>query len=200
MAMPLNIFSLISVVTDYLPPDDRLRTDLLVDHELGGVAIGDPSQGLRVRVWEARVSGNMIQTRPEDTGPGGAWTDITSDAGITEIALAFDQNMRPTVAYVAGGVGKLYWYNADISAYTTSSLAGALSPVVTMDDKRPSAVGLNDILLFYLYNGRIMHRRQRDRYTIEYNLGAVPAGVDRITRWGMTEGNRIQIEFEGATV
>jgi hypothetical protein len=192
MAMPANMLSPTPVESAFLAPDDRIRSSLLVDYEMGGVDIGDPSQGLQVKAWEARVSGGTIQVRPDGAG---TWADVTSDSGITEIALAFDQNMRPTVAYVAGGTAKMYWYDAVAAAYVTSTFAGATSPVVTMDDKRDMQIGLNDVLLFYLQAGRVKHRRQRDRYTIEYDLADVPTGMTRITRWGFTVGKRIQLEF-----
>lgn len=192
MAMPANTLSPLPAASAFLEPDDRVRTSLLVDYEMGGADIGDPSQGLQVKAWEARVSAGTIQVRPDGSG---AWTNVVSDTGITEIALAFDQNMRPTVAYVAGGAAKLYWYDAVTAAYVTTTYAGASSPVVTMDDKRDMQVGLNDVLLFYLHSGRVKHRRQRDRYTIEYDLADVPLGKTRITRWGFTAGKRIQLEF-----
>lgn len=192
MAMPANTLSSLPAYSAFLAPDDRVRASLLVDYEMGGADIGDPSQGLQVKAWEARVDGNNIQVRPDGAG---AWTTVTSDTSITELALAFDQNMRPTVAYVAGGTAKMYWYDAVAAAYVTTSYPGATSPVVTMDDKRDMQIGLNDVLLFYLQGGRVKHRRQRDRYTIEYDLADVPTGMTRIARWGFTEGKRIQLEF-----
>jgi hypothetical protein len=192
MAMPLNQLSPEPIVGTFLEPDGRTRVSLLVDYEMGGVAIGDPSQGLQVQVWECRVDAGVIQTRPES---GGSWTNITSDTDITEVALAFDQNMQPTVAYMAGGVAKLYWYDGSLPGYVTSSITGATSPRVTMDDKRPMQVGLNDVLLFYFMNGRIKHRRQRDRYITEYDLAPVPLGMSQIKQWGMTAVNRIQLSF-----
>ena len=193
MAMPENTFSDPPVPAAFLAPDDRVRLNLLIDYELGGIALGDPSQGLQVQVWECRVAAGMIQVSVEGAG---AWTDVISDTDITEVSLAFDQNMRPTVSFVAGGVAKLYWYDADISAFTTSVLVGATSPVVMMDDKREMEIGLNDILLFYIAEGRVMHRLQRDRFLIEYNLAALPAGSTRIQRAGMSVANRIQVEFD----
>lgn len=192
MAMPANTLSSLPAYSAFLAPDDRVRASLLVDYEMGGVDIGDPSQGLQVKAWEARVDSDNIQVRPDGAG---AWTTVTSDVGITEMALAFDQNMRPTVAYVAGGVAKMYWYDATAASYVTTTYPGAASPVVTMDDKRPMQVGLNDVLLFYLQGGRVKHRRQRDRFTIEYDLADVPTGMTRIARWGFTEGKRVQLEF-----
>lgn len=197
MALPESQFTPTPVEGNFLPPDDRTRSSLLVDYEEGGIAIGDPSQGLQYQVWEARVAGGVIQTRPEGAG---AWTDITSAAGITEIALAFDQNMRPQVAYMAAGACKFYWYDADSAAYVTSTFAGATSPVCAMDDKRAAEVGLNDVVLFYLLGGRVIMRRQRDRYSIAYDMAAVPSGTTRIVRWGMTDQLRVQLEFGGDPV
>lgn len=193
MAMPENMLSTEPILGEYLYPDNLVRTSRLVDYELGGIAIGDPSQGLEVQIWEARVAASVIQTRPLDSG---AWTDVVGDSAITEIALAFDQNMRPSVAYMAGGVAKFYWYDADSISFVTSTFAGATSPVCCMDDKRKMEIGLNDVLLFYLLGGRVMHRRQRDRYLIEYDLAAVPDGVSKIRRWGMHNALRIMLEFE----
>lgn len=194
MSMPGNVLSDAPAAADFLPPDDRVRGSLLVDYEMGGAAIGDPSQGLRVQAWEGRVDAGAIQVRPDGSG---SWSTVTNDTGITEIAIAFDQNMRPTVAYVAGGVAKMHWYDPVAAAYVTVSYGAVTSPVVTLDDKRPLQIGLNDVLLFYLSGGRVKHRRQRDRFTIEYDLADVPAGSTRITRWGMNEVNRVQLEFGG---
>lgn len=192
MALPAALFSPTPVPGEFLAPDDRVRPSLLVDYEMGGVALGDPSQGLQVQVWEARVDSGMIQVRPEGVG---GWTDVVSDTGISEIALAFDQNMRPTVAYVASGVAKMRWFDAVAAAYVISTFAGATSPVVTMDDKRPAQIGLNDIVLFYLRGGRVYYRVQRERFINEYDLAAVPENVSRIKRWGMTDQLRVQLEF-----
>ena len=192
MAMPLNIMIDTKAPATFLSPDDRVRSSLLVDYELGGVALGDPTQGLQVRVWEARLSAGFIEVRPES---GGAWTPVTGGADITEISLAFDQNMRPTVAYMDGGVAKHYWYNALTASFTTSEYPGATSPVVTMDDKRDWESAANDVLLFYFLDGRVIHRLQRDRFATAYDVGAVPDGVSRIYRWGMTEVGRVQLEM-----
>ena len=192
MALPESQFTPTPVEGNFFPPDDRLRTSLLVDYEDAGIDIGDPSEGLQYQFWEARVAGGVIQTRPE---AGGAWYDITSAASITEISLAFDQNMRPQVAYVAGGVVKFYWFDSAAEAYVTSTFAGATSPVCAMDDKREREVGLNDVVLFYLLDGRVIMRRQRDRYSIAYDMAAVPSGTTRIVRWGMTDQMRFQLEF-----
>jgi hypothetical protein len=192
VALPGNQFTTTAVRGDFLAPDDRVRTSLLVDYEMGGIASGDPSAGLQYQAWEGRVNAGTIQVRPDGAG---AWTDVTTDSGITEIAIAFDQNMRATVAYVAAGSAKLYWYDATLPGFTTTTFAGATSPVVTMDDKRAAEVGLNDVLFFYIKAGRVCYRQQRDRYATERDLGAAPTGMTRILRWGFTNLFRVQLEF-----
>lgn len=196
MALPLSIFTPQSIPTAFQEPDDRDRPSLLVDYEFGGVAIGDPSLGLQHQIWEARVDSGAIQTRPEGVG---GWTTITTDGGeITEISLAFDQNMRPSVAFMSSGLAKHYWYDAQIEDFTTSIYADATSPVVSMDDKRERQVGFNDIVLFYILNGRCIYRRQRDRFLNVIDMGPIPSGATRILRWGMSVGNRFQLEFNRA--
>lgn len=193
MGMPLNMLSPEPVISEYRSPDNRVRSSRLVDYELGGVAIGDPTEGLQVQVWEGQVAVNEIQVRPES---GGSWTTVTTGIDITDISIAFDQNMRPTVAYVDSGVAKLYWYDAVEADYVTSEFPDALSPVAMLDDKRDMQIGLNDILLFYVLDGELIHRLQRDRFLVEYNLGPIPQGTTQIRRAGMTVGLRIMLEFE----
>ena len=50
MAMPANVLSTVPHPDDYLPPIDKDR-GLLEDWEMGGIALNDPSQGLRVQEW-----------------------------------------------------------------------------------------------------------------------------------------------------
>lgn len=192
MSLPLNEFSSPAVPGVFQAPDDRPRTSLLEDWELGGVALGDPSQGLQVQNWQARLSGDDIQVKPET---GLVWSTVITVAGVTELAFAFDQNMRPVVAYVAAGVAKMYWFDTVAAAFVTTTFAGASSPVVTMDDKRRSLVSLSDVLLFYIRAGNVYYRQQRDRFTIERLLGAVPVGMTRFLRWGMSTTLRVQLEF-----
>lgn len=194
MALPSNQMSSAPVASLFMAPDNRLRLSLLADYELGGVALFDASQGLMVQVWEVRVvGGTTIQVKPEASV---TWTDVTTDSAITEVALAFDQNMRPTVAYVAGGVAKLYWFDTVAVNFVTTTFAGCSSPVVTMDDKRVLQSTANDVLFFYFRAGSIYYRQQRDRFTVERSLGAVPVGgFTRFKRWGMGEALRLQLEF-----
>ena len=192
MALPSNAASSTAISAPFLAPDDIIRSSLLVDYELAGADVNDPSQGLQVQNWEARLSGNAMQCKPVS---GSTWTTITSVASVTELALAFDQNMRPAVAYVAGGVAYFYWYDTTPAAYVTTTLTSATSPICSMDDKRLAESQSRDMILCYIRAGTVYYRQQRDRFTIERSLGAVPSGKTRIRRWGMSEIYRFQLEF-----
>ncbi len=183
----------------YLSPTDRERPRYHVDWEMGGIAISDASQGLQVRTWCAETqypSGSTIELYPEKH-PTEAQTWVT-DMDITEVSLAFDQNMRPLIAYVAGGTAKLFWYDTNLADYTTTAFAGMKSPVVTLDDKRATAtrLGQSDVLLLYITGaGELAYRQQRDRFGTEYILDANPP-TQRIARYGLASNLRMQIEFE----
>jgi hypothetical protein len=165
------------------------------DWEYGGIALNDTSQGLMYREWEFRYEGSTIIVVPSE---GGNASVVVSDiTGVTELAGTFDQNMNPVVAYVKSGVTKLYWWNASLAtpAHVTTSFPGAYSPRLCLDDKRPSQVDSSDVLFFYLKDGKLYYRQQRDRYETAYALCDIPPRVTRLGRVGMADINRLQIEF-----
>ena len=193
MSLPGNAASSSAVQAALLSPDNRDRSDLLLDYELGGVALNDPSGGLQVQPWEAWSDGAHVWVAPS---PGRTPTTLLlTGSGITEISFAFDQNMRVTVAYVEAGTTKLFWFDTSVGSMVTTIYAGATSPMLTLDDKRAlsTLTGTSDVLFLYLVGTSLRYRQQRDRFTIERTLGAVPDGATRISRVGMGANNRLQI-------
>lgn len=190
MALPDNTLSTLAAPAEPLAPDDTQRTNLLEDFELGGIAISDPSQGQMVQVWRCWSDGESVWVAPVS---GGVTTLLFADAGITEVSLAFNRNMRPTIGYMAGGVMKLYWYDSVVEDYVNSTFEGR-SPFLTTDDKRDFNSANADVLFFYVRAGKLRYRQQRDRYTIERDLADVPSG-SRVSRVGMSSGYRIQVEI-----
>lgn len=153
--------------------------DLLEDWEQAGIGLNDPSQGLQVQLWHLEAKPN------DDTGDIDCIVDapsivplvLFSGADITEVALAFDQNMNPFVAYMQGGVPKIYWFDPLIPGMTHTDLpAGCRDLRCTLDDKRDFAVSDSDIVLGYINDGNLCARYQSDRYLIEHVLkeGAGP--------------------------
>ncbi len=196
MALPLNSFPLTVVEADLFAPDDIRRPDsLLVDYELGGFDLNDGTKGLQVKAWTADVVSNAVRVYPSDD-PSSP-TTLFTESGIESISLSFDQNMSPVIAYVASGVAKLYWYDPVAEDFDTLTITEAVSPVVCHDDKRDFIVlsGASDVLLFYVIGTKFYYRQQRDRYTIQRELGSIPFDGARIVKAGMNAARRIQVQF-----
>lgn len=179
----------------FLPPDD-LDTYPLMVFEMGGVGLNDPSEGLRVQTWTLRyypASGDVSISAP-NTAP----TVLFTRSDITEIDLAFDQNMNPFVCFVEAGQAKFWWFDTDVSDTVFSNLpADSLTPRCCLDDKRETQTNSSDILLFYVNAGALKMRRQRDRYINEYIVDSpflhptlgLPAVLKKV---GMNQYNRLQ--------
>lgn len=174
---------------------ERVNSTLqpLIDYEMGGVALNNPSQGLWVQLWRVRVDGDVVYLGPD----GGTEQPAFIRAGITEVALAFDQNMQPVIAFVQAGQAWLWWFDSTAPGMVFTQIAGAINPRLTLDDKRPGQVGNSDVILAYIRAGSLYTRQQRDRYQIETLEEASPpcGGLACIA---MSTGNRLQFAFGGA--
>lgn len=167
----------------------ELRSSTTESWEMGGVGISDPSGGLTYQLWHGVL----------DTATGTVLLDapntpqfvLYSEAGITQMDFSFDQNMKPCLAFTQNGVAKFWWYNTGNVQYEIITLPGATTPLTLLDDKRDEATNVSDVILFYLRDGRLYYREQRDRFTIEYDSNI--AGIRRLIRVGFTEGLRAQL-------
>jgi hypothetical protein len=198
--IPGGALSVSPVPGAFIWPDDQQPLTQAMgyvpqDWELGGIALNDSSLGLQVQRWTFALDGDAVTVTPD----GGTPTVLFTAAGITELSGAFDSNMAPAAAYVQAEVLKLYWFDTAIPGYATTTFDGE-NPRLTLDDKRPLHAADRDVLLIYLRAGSIYYRQQRDRYGVEYLLGALPAGTERLGRVGMGTTNRVQIECLGAAV
>lgn len=151
----------------------------------GGVALNDASQGLNVQTWTITTDGTSVTIEGETVSPSVLFTG----SGITEISLAFDQNMRPFVAFVDDEGAKYRWFDSLDSTTKITALPGAVTPRCCLDDFRPSQVNASDIILAYVREGLLHFRAQRDRYTIEYPLSQVATGLNFV---GMGVNLRLQ--------
>lgn len=171
---------------------DSRSANLLIDYEQGGVALNDASQGLDVKLWTLEYIEPNVTLSASGVSP----TVLFSRFNISEVSLAFDQNMRPFVAFVESGQAKFWWYDSTIPAAVFTNLqVDAVSPKCTLDDKRPFQSSLNDILLIYKRGLKVCMRVQRDRYATEYVLkDGVTQKLDAI---GMGLNYRLQIRLQG---
>lgn len=176
--------------------EQTVRPDPLVDYEMGGVALQDPSEGLLVKLWTVRY--DKLTENVLLSAIGVSETIAFSRPDITQVSLAFDQNMNPFIAFVEAGVSKFWWYDPTIpgQVFEESLIASAITPQCTLDDKRPTQTGNSDIILAYVRAGSFYYRQQRDRYLTEYLL---EAGVSGGLKWmGMNTKLRLQFDLEGS--
>jgi len=165
----------------------------LTDYEMGGVALNDSSQGLRVKLWRVRVEGNAVYLRAD----GGSDQLMFSRPGISEVSLAFDQNMQPVIAFVQNGSAWLWWFDVSIPGMVFTQFPGITNPRVCMDDKRPGQTANSDVIMAYIRDGSLCYRQQRERYQVETTLGGdVPCGG--LAAVCMSTGGRLQFAFGGA--
>lgn len=196
MALPDDSLSSTPVTGGTFYTPDDLVHQKTVSYIKGGIALSDVSQGLNVRTWVAKISNKTdIKIYPEDDP-----TTITyySSLGtnITSVSLAFDQLMRPVIAFTDNETAKIYFYDGSVGHYTTLPIPGASLPIVHLDDSRDLSLqlGYTDVLLFYTKNGIGLYmRRQRDRFEDEFTLDDTIA-VKAIVRAGYQSNFRFAIE------
>lgn len=175
---------------------------LLESNEFGGVNLNDPSEGLQVKVWNAFVekgedSNDSVWVQAPDVSP--VW--LLSGVDISEISLAFDQNMRPFVAFVESGRAKFYWYDSLLEQPVITTMdEGVITPRATLDDHRQMQLGTSDIALIYIRDMNLYYRRQRDRYQNEILLKAdlnTSIPDPRVEHVAMDMRWRLQIKLRG---
>lgn len=145
---------------------DTVRTgNPLIDFEVGGVALYDSSEGLRVQTWRSAYEDGSVVCYDGDENR----YVLFSRPGVVALGLAFDQLMAPFVAFQDAGGVAYWWFNPATSVMEFSPyLPGSTSaPRCTLDDTRELASGWSDIILAYMRGRDLCYRQQRDNYAIE---------------------------------
>ena len=192
----IPIKSTTAVVGALLAPDNVPKR-AAIDYEMGGVALQDPSQGLRVQQWRAwfdpmaAAPGVFIEsaTQPQ--------LQIFEQNDIAWLSFCFDQNMRWSAVYTLNDDSSyLRWYNSLIGDYEILALdKGVISPFLTMDDKRATQMDKNDMILAYIQKQTVFVRVQRERFLIPH-VWAEKIPKDCIIRnFGMSNKLRLQMEI-----
>jgi hypothetical protein len=188
--LPSDSWSTLPQEAEFLPPHNTKQPDRLTARDAGPIAVNDISQGLRARIWTLNYTGGDVVL----AGHGA----LFSDAGVTELSLTFDQSGRPFVAYRTSGMVKIWWFDPIAGENAITDIAMGDQPFCHLDERRPELVGISDVLLIYRRGGSIYLRQQRDRFTIEYATPIVDAQNVTIDAWGLSAGNRMQIEYRAA--
>lgn len=188
--LPGNTLSSTPISGRFQTPDSSLLNDMH-DFELGGTALNDPSAGLEVQVWELFYREADVVVKPAS----GSETVLFRIAGITALSLAFDQNMRPTVAFELNGEVWMWWWDSSTSTRRTDSFGVGRCPRVTLDDKRLSQIANSDIIFAYIRGESIYYRQQRDRFNTERLLRSGVSPMSRLKNVGMTKNWRLKFEL-----
>ena len=150
----------------FLPPRNKSQTATKC-WELGGIALSDTSEPMQY-YWYGYVKGKAIYLQRSGVEP----IAVLAFAGdVTEMSFSFDQNMRPTIAYVENGVAKLYWYDSSAAKNVLTLYPTITNPRLSLDDKRKFNIGNSDIIFAYVSDhNRLCYRLQRERYGAEHVL------------------------------
>ena len=197
--LPQNSLSDIFIPGAFLPPDN-LPVSATTSIELGGIGLSNSSQGSQVQTWTAQLyNAGLVNSYVAVSSPNTSSTVLLTVPNIIWITLAFDQNMKPALSYMANGTTYLWWYDNTIPGYTTlTMLAGTKYPQMTLDDKRALSIslGLSDMILVYLRGTNMYVRNQRDRFTIEYVLSTAITMVNpQIYKIGMATSDRVLFQI-----
>ena len=187
MIFPTTVPSLIAGSGVFLVK--RYAEHGLLNTVRGGSTIGDGSLGIDYQDWQCTFDAANIYVTPQTSGVG-----LTlAMTNVTQVSLAMDRSNQPNIAYIALGVCKLRWWDATVSAFATTTFAGATRVLVVQDDPRDPMSSICDVVVAYqLADTTVCFRRQRDRYTVEYTAGTIAEVNSRILKaFGMGTQNRL---------
>ncbi len=160
----------------------------------GGVALNDPSLGLDLQLWSLRFVGRDFLLSAEQVAEAVLFS-VTGE--VSSASLAFDQNMRPFVAFIEDGTAKYRWFDTLDSTTKITVLPGASSVKCCTDDLRVSQIQRSDIIMAYIGPAGLCYRQQRDRYLTERVLQPGVGGV--LHSVGMNKGLRLQFRISAPT-
>lgn len=185
--LPNNSWSSSPQPSEFLAPQDVDRTDPLMAQDVGPIAVNDVTQGLRARLWTATSDGSAVTLE--------GYGELFSDTAITQISLTFDQAGKPFVAYAAGGMVKIWWFDPIAAANVITEIAIGDQPFAHLDERRPELVGISDVLILYRTGGSLRYRQQRDRFLTDRETPISDAAQLSLVQWGMSAGNRMQAKY-----
>ncbi|WP_335983369.1 hypothetical protein [Acinetobacter haemolyticus] len=163
--LPDGELSTSSVYAAFLVPN---RIDELIDYEWGGIDLYDASQGLQTKLWICFYESGVIKAKADQDA-----YDLITVADVTALSFAFDLNMRPVVTYVVNDEVFLWWYDTSVGEQVTTSFGNTIiTPQLALDERREFQSASADVIFAYIKAEQLCIRLQRDRYQIEYELGA----------------------------
>lgn len=187
--IPENSIKLRTNVTRMLVPDVN-KVSGLEDSEWGGLDIQNTDQGLLVYIWTVRVEDDKVLLFRDSI----YHSTILIQDGITDIAFTFDQTMNPMLAWRSiDDELFLRVFDGFTQTFVTTNYGLGKCPRLALDDKRPIAIGISDIIFAYIKNNSLVYRQQREGFLIEHTIVSNLHPSQRLDRIGM---GGLQFQFE----
>ena len=141
--------------------------------------------------WKARNDGGVFSYAKvgEEWNRAPAELFPATISGAEGVSISFDANARPCFAFQVGNTIELRRFVAD--APTVYSWVGA-SPKLFFDGLLQPDTGLRDVVCFYVSEGRVCVRMQRDNFEVEHLLsgGASAASLVKVDKGSGSEQGR----------
>ena len=124
--------------------------------------------------WRAEMAAGEFSYSKVDAAPLPAPPELfpAPVSGAVGVSISFDANARPCFAFQVGGNVELRRFVA--GSPTTYTWPGG-SPKLFFNGLLQRDTGLRDLVCYYVLNGRLCARLQRDNFGVEYLLVDAPA-------------------------
>lgn len=114
------------------------------------------------------------------------------------MSASFDQLGRPIVFFDSGPQLLLWWFDPIVEDTVISQFADGLSPYATFDMRYDAPNANSDVLVFYIRDGAIYYRQQRDRYEVEYETPVTSdLNAKKILLAEVADDYRLQLVYDG---
>ncbi|MFV0511835.1 MAG: hypothetical protein ACK5M8_21670 [Shewanella algae] len=139
--------------------------------EIGPTALNTSEGSIKENWWLFRYTGvSVVASRFDNiTEEFGEESVIFSAPDIKLLSATFDQLGRAIVFYeTIHNKLYLYWFDPTLEQNTITEFGDGSYPFSTFDIRWDTSNARSDNMLFYIREGGIFYRLQRDRYNIEY--------------------------------
>lgn len=165
--------------------------------KVGPLAVGDSQGSINNRYWVCyQDAGNVYLRGAVDDTTWSAESLIFAEAEeIEALDFTFDQLGREIIFYQVGTELRLWYFDSLASAFIKRVIdTNAEQPLAGFDLIDDTSDSMSDAHIFYVKQGSILERLQRDRYDVVYDSLVSYAGI-KLKSCGMTAGNKFQVEY-----
>lgn len=181
--IPNGVLLLRDEYTPLVSPESLKKTGLF-DYELGGVQLGDVSEGHSRYTWKLTVeSGTKLTLTREGIEP--ILVHTLSSKPI-DVAFCFDQSMNPVLAWLTTDFEIfLRKFNFSTHVYEDISYGLGKCPRLTLDEKRKEFIPKSDIIFAYIQYNKLMYRVQREGFNVAHIVESDMLPSQRLARIGV---------------